>query len=118
MAGYGRLIREARDAEGKTQEVLADEVKVSRPTMANIESERVGIAADVFVRLIGALRTLRPAELLEAMGYPVPVSGEATLPPEIVRVLRPLRPADLLVVERLALGLQLRPANPPARARQ
>ena len=113
MAGYGALIKEARAAEQKTQDELAEEIRVSRPTMANIESERVAIAADVYVRILGALRTLRPVELLEAMGFPVPVAGEATLPPEIVRALRPLRPADLAVIERIALGLQLRPATPP-----
>jgi len=110
------LIKEARAAEGKTQDELAEEIRVSRPTLANIESERVAIAADVYVRLIGALRSLRPVELLEAMGFPVPVAGEATLPPALVRTLRPLRPADLVVIERVALGLQIRPSSPPRMA--
>ncbi len=115
MADWGSLIKEAREAQGLNQEELAELVKVSRGTMGHIETNKVRIDSDVFTLLITALRGLRPVELLEAMGFPVTVPQSDRVPAAIVRAIAPLRPADLLVLERVALGLQREPASPRGR---
>ena len=111
MAGYGAVVRKARDAEGLTQTELAEEIGLTRGTIGHIENERTSIDGETFVLLTNRLRALRPTELLAGMGYPIGVPGADQLPKELIRALLPLTEDDLLVVLRLARGLQQEPAG-------
>lgn len=105
MGGYGRMVRDARDAEGMTQAQLADCMGITASVVSRIESEDVPISDEHFRNLMGQLRTLKPVDLLNAMGYPVTVPSPGRIPPSLVAALLRLEPEDLLWVERAARGL-------------
>lgn len=52
---FGEIIREARGAIGMTQAELAKKLKMSRPSIANIEVGRQRITLDDFVAITRAL---------------------------------------------------------------
>lgn len=115
MAGWGRLIEDARKAEGLTRAELAEKLAVNEATVWKLENEKQGVTPAVYVRLTMALRqSLRPVELVEALGYPVIVESEdRALPHDLVRICRQLDADQLRIVTRLARGLLLENRNPP-----
>lgn len=118
MAGYGTYVRECREAEGLTQEELAERLGTSRGTVGNIEAERVAIDAEMFVRICQELRVLRPTELLNRMGFIVGTSRTATIPPALATALSALGPSDLQTVLRVARALGAQPGGQPPAAGQ
>jgi transcriptional regulator with XRE-family HTH domain len=123
VAGYGRLIREAREAEGLSQPQLADKLNVDPSMVSRIENERVRISPELFVGLTHILRTLRPGELIEAMGYPIGLSRQQRkIPRELLDALEEIDPQLLAAFVRLGRGALLeareryradRPEPPP-----
>lgn len=106
MAGWGELIRIAREAAGLNKAELADRIAMSPSMVSRLEAEKVFIEPDVFRRLCQELRSLSPVALLNALGYEVTVPGADRLPPQLVRDLLALSPDVLdgtaLLVERAA----------------
>lgn len=116
MAGWGELIREAREAAGLNKAELADRINMSPSMVSRLESGKVFIEPDVFRRLCMELRALSPVAVLNALGYEVTVVGADRLPRQLVLDLLSLSPEVLdgtaLLVERAAQG-RPRPASAP-----
>lgn len=102
MDGYGRLIRQAREAEGLSKAALATMLGVDPTMVGKLEREEVNISPSVYTRLVGGLSTIRPVDLLNAMGYPVTVQGADRLPIGLVRDLLRLDADELRAIAVLA----------------
>jgi transcriptional regulator with XRE-family HTH domain len=76
----GRLVREARDKAGLTQEALASRVGLTRTSVTNIEKGRQKLLLHTFCDLAGALGVLPDALL--------PESRESPAEPEIEDLLK------------------------------
>lgn len=102
---YGAMIKEARQAAGMTQAELGEAIQLDRSMVGKIEAGKVFVEPETYRRLVFALPSLRPVELLNALGYEVPTSGATRLPPELVRILGQLDAEQRQIVLRLARGL-------------
>jgi len=110
LTGYGLLISRARDDVGMEIPELASRIGQSITTVRRLESE----AVEPSVAQVNALTAALPIsaeQLLLAMGVHLNPPAAAKLPRQIVEALLPLGPDDLLVIERVALGLQTSPAS-------
>ena len=106
----GRLITEAREAAGLNKRELAELVNLSPSMISKLESGKVSVTPDVFRSLTTALRTLRPYELVNAMGYQVTVPNSDKLPHELVRELLVMTEQEMewligLVLRRPSRGI-------------
>lgn len=102
---YGAMIKEARQAASMTQAELGEAIQLDRSMVGKMEAGKVFVEPEIYRRLVLALPSLRPVELLNALGYEVPVSGVTRLPPALVRTLSQLDAEQLQIVQRLARGL-------------
>ncbi len=112
MAGYGRLITNAREAAGLNKVQLADRLSVDPSVVSKLEDEKMGVTPPMFMKLTTELRSLVPANLLNAMGYQVTVAGADRLPRGLVQDLLTFSDEEL---DALALVVQRRahPSQPP-----
>jgi transcriptional regulator with XRE-family HTH domain len=77
LQAFGQHLRQLREARGWSQQVLADEADISKPTIYRIETARYSVTLDVLVSLAQALE-IPLAELVSFAG-PAPRSvGEAS----------------------------------------
>lgn len=108
MAGWGELVRVARESAGLNKAELADRIGMSPSMISRIEAERAFIEPDVFRRLCQELRALSPVQVLNALGYEVTVPGADRLPRGIVQDLLSLSPEVLagtaLLIAQAAQG--------------
>ncbi len=77
LQAFGQYLRQLREARGWSQQVLADEADVSKPTVYRIETARYSVTLDVLVSLAQALE-IPLAELVSFAGpvsYPVEEPG-------------------------------------------
>ena len=75
LQAFGQHLRQLREARGWSQQVLADEADVSKPTVYRIETARYSVTLDVLVSLAQALE-IPLAELVSFAGLgPHPVAG-------------------------------------------
>lgn len=99
VAGYGDLVREAREAAGLSKAKLALALGVDPTIIGRVEREEIGISPSVFQRLVGGiLPSLSAPDLLVAMGYPVTVRGAERLPVQLVRDLLRLDQDELRAI--------------------
>lgn len=70
LQAFGQHLRQLREARGWSQQALADEANVSKPTVYRIETARYSVTLDVLVSLAQALE-IPLAELVSFAG-PVP----------------------------------------------
>ena len=109
MQGYGRLIREARDALGLTQEEAGDLMGTSASTISNLEREQHLPTIPDQVNALAIHLRVPAASLLEKMGVTtlsIPLEGR--LPRDTVLALLDLTPEELATLTRLA---QVMPAT-------
>lgn len=119
MDGYGRLIERARIAEGLSKVALAAALGVDPTMVGKLEREEVNVSPQVYQRLVsGILTTLRPVDLLNAMGYPVTVQGADRLPVALVRDLLRLDADELRAIAVLARRQSRQALAPLAEARK
>jgi transcriptional regulator with XRE-family HTH domain len=77
LQAFGQHLRQLREARGWSQQALADEANVSKPTVYRIETARYSVTLDVLVSLAQALE-IPLAELVSFAGpvsHPVAESG-------------------------------------------
>jgi len=70
LQAFGQHLRQLREARGWSQQVLADEADVSKPTVYRIETARYSVTLDVLVSLAQAL----DIPLTELVSFTGPVS--------------------------------------------
>jgi ribosome-binding protein aMBF1 (putative translation factor) len=70
LQAFGQHLRQLREARGWSQQVLADEADISKPTIYRIETARYSVTLDVLVSLAQALE-IPLAELVSFVG-PIP----------------------------------------------
>lgn len=85
---YGRILRQLREASGRSQADVAREVSISPAHLARLEAEQRGLYLDDFVAIAEALGE-KPGNLLPndvgAMGHLKPlVDRLATVRPELL----------------------------------
>ncbi|GAB3637910.1 helix-turn-helix transcriptional regulator [Hymenobacter arcticus] len=73
LQAFGQHLRQLREARGWSQQVLADEADISKPTIYRIETARYSVTLDVLVSLARALE-ISLAELVSSVG-PAPRSA-------------------------------------------
>lgn len=105
--GYGAVVAQARG--GRRPVDVATELGIDSSALSKIESESIVISREMYLKLITGLRTLKPAELLNVMGWPVTVAGADKLPHPLIRDLLALDQAGLEVVASIAHELASRP---------
>lgn len=103
------MVREAREAAGMTQEELAELCGFdSHSNISRLESGKSGcVEPELMRRLVEALPTLRPVELLQALGYPLRLpSREWSVPGPLIDLCREMSQGELALLLRLARGLR------------
>lgn len=103
--GYGKLIRDAREARKWTQAQLAKRMNTSPSTISNLEREQHPPTVPDEVNDLVLTLGLSPIELLERMGVRIRPSPLERLPRELQEALERLRPEDLSLVTPLVLRL-------------
>jgi transcriptional regulator with XRE-family HTH domain len=77
LRAFGQHLRQLREARGWSQQALADEADVSKPTIYRIETARFSVTLDVLVSLAQALE-VPLAELVSFAGsVSHPVAGSS-----------------------------------------
>jgi transcriptional regulator with XRE-family HTH domain len=116
---YGRILKEVRIAQGRSQADVARSVGISPAQLARLESNQRGLYVEDFVRIAEALGE-KPGNLLPndlgSIGHLKPVIDRlASIPPEFL-------PGVTAIIERLAqltegvAGKTGRKARPNARS--
>jgi len=103
MAGYGRMLLEARDRRGWTQDEVGSRVGVSASTLSRWENELGPPEIKYIDKLVLALG-LSPEELLQAMGISMTPTLAARLPRELVLDLLAAPPEIRAAVQLLLAG--------------
>ena len=86
----GRAIRERRTAKRMTQRELAENVGLSRASVANIERGRQSVLVDHLIRFAAALE-VRPTDLLPSKPLPKERPVEDDLTPEAAAWIQSVR---------------------------
>jgi transcriptional regulator with XRE-family HTH domain len=107
------VVKKSRLAAGLTQIELAERIGVDASVISKIENEGIGISPDVYGGLVSELRGLKPADLLNAMGYRITVPGSDRLPPELVKRLLTWDPEDLDALARVVEARRARRGPQP-----
>lgn len=107
QAGFGKLLRDARETLGWTQLELAERMQTSATTISNLEREQSMPSVEQVNALVIALH-ISPEQLLGAMGVRLTPPAAARLPRSLVMSLLSLDPVVLqgvtLLVEQAALA--------------
>lgn len=74
LQAFGQHLRRLREARGWSQQVLADEADISKPTIYRIETARYSVTLDVLVSLAQALEI--PLAKLVSFAGPVGEPGQ------------------------------------------
>lgn len=98
----GGVIRAKRRQRDWSQEVLAEKLKISRGTLANIESGRQRVLVHQLYAIAAALE-LKPADLLPAPGpvtgtpeaFPLPEHLNAQQKEQLARLIQSANPASV-----------------------
>jgi transcriptional regulator with XRE-family HTH domain len=113
---YGRILRQLRDAKGRSQADVARSVGISPAQLARLEANQRGLYLDDFVRIVETLGE-KPGNLL-----PSDLGDIARLKP-LIDLLVPLGPPMLARVETIVQQLVLltreaAPARPVPKKRK
>ena len=111
------MLKAAREIEGLKQTELAEILKLSTHSdVSRMESEIKSIDLGIFPDLLTALPTLRPARLIEAMGYKLGMPiRETNVPPALVTLCGQMSEEQLHVLLRVARGIALEGQDQPTK---
>lgn len=100
-------IRNARLAAGLSQAELADRMNVDPSVVSKLESGKAALSKGMFTSLVMALHsTIRPVDLIRAMGWTVPLGAEANLPPDLADAIVHMNPEGLRLLSVVANSLK------------
>lgn len=106
-------IRELRDARGMTLEDVALDANCSIPTINDLERGKLRLS-DKWMRILGRVFNVAPAELLSDEDYPARLRGDARRLNDIYHAASPAQQEQILKVAETLASFSVEPPHKAA----
>jgi transcriptional regulator with XRE-family HTH domain len=106
VAPVSEQIRQALEAEGISQSELADRMHIDPSVVSKLVNGKASLSKGMYASLVASLRSIRPVDLLRAMGWAVPLGAAANVPPALAEDVDRMNERGVVILSGVATSLR------------